>query len=152
MGGVVVEDGMDDFPRRNGPLDRIEELDEFLMPVLLHTTHQHGAVQDVEGGKQGGGAVALVIVGHGGALTRLQRQARLGAVESLDLALLINGQHHGVARRLHVEADHILDFFGEGGVLGFLESAQPVWLETVGIPDPLDRPQANANGRGPSNG
>ena len=69
-----------------------------------------------------------------------------------DARFLINGQHHGVARRLHVEADHILDFFGEGGVLGFLESAQPVWLETVGIPDPLDRPQANANGRGPSNG
>jgi hypothetical protein len=48
---------VDDLSRRNGALHRIEELDEFLMPVLLHTAPQHGAVEDVEGGKQRGGAV-----------------------------------------------------------------------------------------------
>ena len=37
VGAVVVEDGVDDLPGRDEPLDRVEELDGFLMPVLLHT-------------------------------------------------------------------------------------------------------------------
>ncbi len=53
---------------------------------LLHAAADHGAVEDVEGGEQGGGAVALVVVGHGAAFAGLHRQAGLGAVERLDLA------------------------------------------------------------------
>ena len=37
------------------------------MPVALYTAADDLAFEDVEGGKQGGGAVALVIVGHRGA-------------------------------------------------------------------------------------
>lgn len=83
VGAVVVEDGVDHLPGRDGPLDRVEELDEFLMPVLLHTPPQHRTVQDVEGGKQGGRTVALVVVGDGGAFAGFQRQTGLRAVESL---------------------------------------------------------------------
>ena len=39
--------------------------------------------------QQGGGAMALVVVGHRPAAAGLQRQAWLGAVEGLDLALLV---------------------------------------------------------------
>src|SRR5277367_788709 len=39
--------------------------------------------------KQGRRAVALVVVGHGAAPAALHRQSRLGAVERLDLRLLI---------------------------------------------------------------
>jgi hypothetical protein len=51
VGGVIVEDGVDDFSRRNGALHRIEELDELLMPVLLHASPQHGAIENVERGE-----------------------------------------------------------------------------------------------------
>ena len=51
-----------------------------------------------------------------------------GAVERLDLALLINRQHHRVHRRIHVEPDNVLDLLGKIRVVGALESAQPVWL------------------------
>ena len=43
------------------------------------------AVENVQRGQQGRGAVALVIVRHGAEPDLLQRQARLGAVEGLDL-------------------------------------------------------------------
>jgi len=36
------------------------------MPVALYTAADDLAFEDVEGGKQGGGAVALVIVSHRG--------------------------------------------------------------------------------------
>ena len=45
-----------------------------------------GSVEDVERSEQGRGAMALVVVRHGAEPALLQRQARLGAIESLDLA------------------------------------------------------------------
>jgi hypothetical protein len=49
-----------------------------------------GSVVEVEGRKQCRRAVALAIVDHGPGATLLHRQTRLGAIERLDLALLIN--------------------------------------------------------------
>ena len=72
-------------------LDGVQEADELLMPMAWHTTADHLAIQDVERGEQGGGAVALIVVGHGASPSLLHGQARLGAVEGLDLALLIDG-------------------------------------------------------------
>ncbi len=61
----------------------------------------------------GGRAVALVVVGHGSAFSRLQRQARLGSVERLDLALSSMETMTARGGRVHVEPDDILDLFGE---------------------------------------
>jgi hypothetical protein len=66
-------------------------------PVLRANSH-------IQRREQGGGAVALVIVRHGAAAALLQRQAGLGAVERLDLALLIQRQH-GVGGRIDVKTD-----------------------------------------------
>ena len=68
------------------------------MSVALHAAADDGAVEDVEGGEQGGRAVALVVVGHGAGAALLHGQAGLGAVERLDLRLLIDRQHHGMRR------------------------------------------------------
>ena len=77
-------------------VDIIEEADELLMPVALHVATDDGAVENVEGGKQGGCAVAFVIVGHRPGAAGLHRQSRLGAVEGLDLALLVDRENDGV--------------------------------------------------------
>jgi len=37
VGAVVVEDHVDDLSRRHIPLDLVEEVDELLMPVALHS-------------------------------------------------------------------------------------------------------------------
>src|SRR6202040_1312601 len=45
-------------------------------------------------------AVSLVVVGHGSGATFLQRQAGLGAVKRLDLALFVERQNNGVSWRI----------------------------------------------------
>ena len=81
VGGVVVDDAMDKLAGGHRCLDRIEEADEFLVPMLLHTTADDLAVQHVEGCEQRGGAVPDVVVRHGATAAFLQRQ-RPGWVRS----------------------------------------------------------------------
>ena len=50
VGGIVVDDGVNDFSDRHAALDGVEEADELLMAVALHVSADHGAVEDVEGG------------------------------------------------------------------------------------------------------
>src|SRR6202035_5238977 len=64
MGGVIVEDDVNVLSSRNLRFDGVEEADELLVPVALHVTADDGAVEHVEGGKQGRSAVPFVIVGH----------------------------------------------------------------------------------------
>src|SRR4051812_38802900 len=96
VGCVVVDDGVDRFWGRHLRLDGIEEADELLVPVSLHVAADDGAVEDVEGGEQRGCAVTFVVVGHRSGAARLHRQTGLGAVERLDLALLIDRKDDGM--------------------------------------------------------
>ena len=61
------------------------------------------AVEHVERGEQGGRAVALVVVGHGAGPALLERQARLGAVERLDLMGWMAPSRHRRAKLVAVE-------------------------------------------------
>jgi hypothetical protein len=107
MGGVVVEHGVDQLTGGNRTLDGIEETDEFAVAVALHAAPDHRAVEHAERGEQGGGAVPFVIVRHGLAAPGLDRQSGLGAVERLDLALLVEREHHRMGRRIDTEPDDI---------------------------------------------
>ena len=90
-------------------------------------------------------AVPLVIVGHRLAAPRLDRQSGLGAVERLDLALLVDRQHHRMGRRIDIEPDDVGQLGGELGVARALEGAQPVRLQSVRPPDALHRAQRDAH-------
>src|SRR6202048_1918547 len=116
MSSVIVGDGVNDLAGRHSGLDGVEEADELLMAVTLHAAAKHRALQNIESGKQGGCAVALVIVGRGSRLAGLQWQARLGAVECLDLALLVDRQDDGVCRRAPIKGDEVLAPLGAGWV------------------------------------
>ena len=109
------------------------------MPMTLHTAPDDLAVKDIEGGEQGGGAVALVIVCHGGAAPLLHGQPGLGAVERLDLAFLVDAEDHGMGRRIDIEADDLLEFVGKFGIVGDLERAHAMRLEPVPLPHPPHR-------------
>ena len=89
--GVVVEDDMDDLAGGDVGFDRIEKANEILMAMALHAAANDPAFRDVERGKQGGGAMALVIVRHCRAAALLHRQTGLGAVERLDLRFCPSG-------------------------------------------------------------
>ena len=62
MGRIIIEDDVDGLVSGHFGLDGVEETDELLMPVALHVATDHRAVEDVERGEQGGGAIALVVV------------------------------------------------------------------------------------------
>ena len=64
VGGVVVEDGMDEFAGRYDLLDAVEETDEHLVVMSRHALTNEGAVEDIERGEQRGRAVPDIIVGH----------------------------------------------------------------------------------------
>ena len=78
--------------------DGLDELQELLMAVPGHAFMDDMACGDVEGCEEGGGAVPLVVVRHGAGSALLEWEAGLGAVQSLDLALLVEGENHGVVR------------------------------------------------------
>ena len=121
VGGVVVEDDMDDLAGRDVGFDRIEKANELLMAMALHAAADDPAFQDVERGKQGRGAMALVIVRHCRATALLHRQTGLGAVECLDLRFFVDRQHHRMRRRIDIKTDNVTQLGDELAVARQLE-------------------------------
>jgi hypothetical protein len=62
VGGVAVDDCMDQLVDRHLGLDGVEESDELLVAMALHVAADNGAFEDIEGGEQRRGTVAFVIV------------------------------------------------------------------------------------------
>ena len=73
VGGVVVDDSLDDPAGWHRPLDGIEKADEFLMSMTLHAASDDLAFKDVESGEQGGGAMALVVMGKTVSIAKAHR-------------------------------------------------------------------------------
>lgn len=117
VAAVVVEHHVDRLSHGDCRLDGVEETDELTVAMTLHAAAEHGAFQDVEGGKQRRGAVAGVVVCLSGRMPGPEWLIGTGSLQGLDLALLVDGQHDGVGGRLHIETDDILDFFGEGRIV-----------------------------------
>ena len=115
------------------------------MPVTLHAASDHRAIQHVQGCEQRGGAVALIVVCHGAAAALFHRQARLGAVKCLYLALFVDRQDNRVLRRVDVKPDDIDQLVGKPRVVGQLEQADLMRLQTMLAPDPLHRADADAD-------
>src|SRR5262249_60105574 len=80
------------------------------------------ATLHVEGRKQRGRAVPLVVVRHGRGPSLLERQARLRAVERLDLALLVDAEHHRALWRIEVKPDNVGDLLLELPIIRDLET------------------------------
>ena len=65
------------------------------------------ALQIIERGKESDRPVAIVIVGLGADMPFAQRQTRLAALKSLDLAFLVTTKHHCPLGRIEVKTDDI---------------------------------------------
>ena len=112
MGAVVVQDNVNDFAGWHLGLEGIEEADELLMPMALHTAADDPAFEHIESGEQRGGAVTLVIVGHCASPACLHGQAGLGAVEGLDLA------HMGICGSRCLDQDFMVNLRSLLGIQG----------------------------------
>ena len=94
--GVVVGDQVHIKMLRRLGINPAQELEPLLVAMSRHALADHPAGGDVEGGEQGGDAMALIVVRHGTTAALLHGQARLGAIERLDLGLLVDREHQGV--------------------------------------------------------
>ena len=97
------------------------------------------AGRGVESGEQRQGAVAFVVVAAPFGLTGAHRQQRLGPVEGLDLALLVDAQDQRPFRRIEIEPDNIANLLYEERVARQLEALRTVRLQPEGTPDAVDR-------------
>src|SRR5262249_19797024 len=86
VSGIVVDDHMDRFLLGHPGIDDLEEADELLMAMALHTLADDLTFQHIKRRKQCRDAVTLVVVGDGAGTSLLHRQPRLGAIQRLDLA------------------------------------------------------------------
>jgi len=93
------------------------------MSMLLHAPADDLSRGDVQCGKQRGGSIALVLVGHRGGATFLKGQPRLGAIQCFNLAPFIAGKYQSMFRWVEVEPRDPIKFFGEMLVTGEFESA-----------------------------
>lgn len=91
------------------------------MPVMRHALVNDRAGGDFQCSEQGRDAMALVVVRHRAGTAFLQRQAWLGSIQRLDLALFIDGED-------------------EMRIGGNLEVVHPVRCQTLGSPASVASP------------
>ena len=128
----------------HGALHLVEERAELARPMPLHAAPDDRAGGGVEGGEQGGRAVALVIMAAPLRLARPHGQHRLAAVERLDLALFVDAEHQRAVRRVEIEADDVAHLVDELRIARQLEALDPVRLQAEGAPDTVHRRRRDA--------
>jgi len=139
VGAVIVDDEMEIITGGSVGIDFTQESDKLLMPVAWHTIADYLSVEHTQGSEQGGGAVALVIVSHRPAASLLHRQPGLCAVQSLDLAFLIDAKNQGFIGRIQIKADDIREFLHEILVSAELEGFDQVGFEIMSFPYSANR-------------
>src|SRR5262245_62193631 len=82
VSGIVVNDEMKIETSLGLLVDQFEKTQKLAMSMARHASPDYLAVQHIQGGKQGRGAIALVVVGHGTGTTLLHGQSRLGTVKA----------------------------------------------------------------------
>ena len=122
-----------------GAVDLPEERQELLVAVPWLDCGGHLSGRDLQCGEQCGGAVAFVVVGSAFDLSWLHREHRRGAVEGLNLGLLVHAQYDRILRRCQIQADDIGDFGDQLRVGGELERPRTPRLYPILTPRAGDR-------------
>ena len=146
MRSVVVHDQMHVEVRRHVRVNGVEELPEFSGALALVELAHHLPGLDVQSRKQGGGAMAAIVVGAPLNLPGTHRQQGLRPVQRLNLRLLVHAQHQGFVGRIQIEADNVPDLLNEEGILRKFERLGPMRLQSEGPPDAADRALAEPTG------
>ena len=114
VAGGVVEDEMDIEIGGHVLVDRFEELQELEARWRRCRAPITSPLCDVERRVQARGAVALVVVRGALGGAGQQRQDRRGAVQCLDLALLVHAEHDGAFGRVQVQPADVVEGVSQG--------------------------------------
>ena len=129
-------------------LNGIEELAELNRAVAPVAPTDDLAGLGFESGEQGRSAMPNVVMRAPLRLAWPHGQQRPGAVQCLDLGLLVHTQDQRSIRRVEVQAHNITDFFDKERVRRQLEGIRPMGLQSEGPPYAVDGAMAQARASG----
>ena len=115
-----------------------EKADELFASMPAFDPADHPAGCHVQGGEQIRRAVSLIVMGPRFGQAEIHGQGWPGAVQGLDLTLLVHAQDQGLFGWVHVEPRDVLHLLDEAGVRRELEGPGQVRLQAEGFPDPMD--------------
>jgi hypothetical protein len=117
---LVVDDQVHVQILEYGLLDLPEEPQELLVPVAGLALGDHLAGGDIQGGEQRGSAVPDVVMPDALHVAQAHGQQRLGAIQGLDLRLLVDAEHHRLVGRVQVQTNDVADLLDKEGISGEL--------------------------------
>jgi hypothetical protein len=138
VGSVVIENDVQIQVLRSLGVDLFQKAQELRVLVSLLARANHLSGEHVQSREESGGTVSLVVVGYRLAASLLHRQSRLGAVQSLDLGLLVHAKNQRLLGRIHIESDHVDQLLFEVGIRAELELFDLMRLQTRSGPNPLN--------------
>ena len=124
---------------RDLAVERLQELLELDRAMAAVQRADHLAGGEVQRGVEARGAGALVVVGRALGHAREHRQDRRGAIQRLDLGLLVDAEHDRALGRVEIQPDDVADLLDELRVLGELPRLLAVRLQPERLPDPVHR-------------
>jgi hypothetical protein len=113
VGTVVVQDNVHVQVGRDRCFNPVKKKQELLMPISRWALADDRTFQDIQGGKQCGRSVPLVIVSLPLRRFRAKRQNGLRPIQRLNLTLFVYAQHHRLIRRIRVQPSNISEFGNE---------------------------------------
>ena len=78
-----------------------------------------------------------VVVGTTLGLTRSHRQKRRRPLQCLDLGFLVDAEHDGVIRRVHVQTHDVAYLLDQEWVVGEPKGLHPMRMQIEGTPTPI---------------
>ncbi len=108
---VIVENQMQFLASWELAVQLLQEAEKLLMAMPRIALPNYFSFHHIERSKEGGGAIAFVIVSERAASPALQRQSGLSAIQRLNLALLIDAKDDGILRWSQIHADDIRELF-----------------------------------------
>ena len=111
--------------------DLAHERDELDGPAPIEAATDDVAGEDIQGGEQVRSAVANVVMRALLGLPEGDRQQRGRPLQSLDLGLLVERQHHRTGRRVQVQTHDVGHLRREVPVARHLERPLPMRLPTT---------------------
>src|SRR3990172_2021395 len=110
---IIVDDEMQIKTCRGFIVYLLEESNKLLVSVTRHAVTYYFSIKHAQSSKQRGCAIAFVIMCLCPAASFFHGQSRLCSVKRLNLALLINTQHQCFIRRIHIQANNVMQFLDE---------------------------------------